>query len=110
MGRLVGRLVFVLVLAMLSRVSAAQADVTDHSGNSPLVHVQGSPRVRGSSPVIATAIEQALEQSPTFKKLVTAITATDGIVYVHQGQNRKEAEPGEGYHCGTMKRFFPACP
>jgi hypothetical protein len=86
MGRLVGRLVFVLVLAAPSRVSAAHAQVTDHGGNSPGVHVQGSPRVRASSPAIAKAIEQALEQSPTFKQLVTAMTATDGIVYVHHGE------------------------
>jgi hypothetical protein len=48
--------------------------------------VQGSPRVRGSSPAIAEAIEQAVQQSPTFNQLVTAITATDGIVYVHYGE------------------------
>ena len=48
--------------------------------------VQGSPRVRGSSPGIVEAIEQATEQSPTFNQLVTAITASDGIVYVHFGE------------------------
>ena len=48
--------------------------------------VQGSLRVRGSSPGIAEAIERAIQQSPTFNQLVTAITATDGIVYVHYGE------------------------
>ena len=32
---------------------------------------------------MAAAIEQAVEQSPTFRQLVSAIT--DGIVYVHYG-------------------------
>jgi hypothetical protein len=48
--------------------------------------VQGSVRVRGSSPVIAAAIEQAYQQSPTFNQLVTAIAATNRIVYVHYGE------------------------
>ena len=47
---------------------------------------QGSPRVRSSSPAIATAIEQLFEQSPTFRELVADINRTDGIVYVHHGQ------------------------
>jgi hypothetical protein len=46
----------------------------------------GSPRVRGSNPAIAEAIEQAQQQSPTFNHLVTAISATNGIVYVHYGE------------------------
>ena len=86
MGRLVGPLVLVLVLAVPSLVWASRAQVTDHGGKSPQVHVQASPRVRASSPAIAKAIEQALDQSPTFKQLMTAITATDGIVYVHHGE------------------------
>jgi hypothetical protein len=48
--------------------------------------VQGSPRIRGSDPIIAEAIEQAAEQSPTFNQLLTAITTTNGIVYVHFGE------------------------
>ena len=35
--------------------------------------VQGSQRVRGSSSGIAEAIERAIQQSPTFNQLVTAI-------------------------------------
>jgi hypothetical protein len=50
------------------------------------IQVQGAPRVRGSSPAIVDAIEQAAKQSPTFNQLVTTITATDGIVYVHFGE------------------------
>jgi hypothetical protein len=50
--------------------------------------VQGSPRVRGSSPAIVDAIEQAIQHSSTFTQLVTAITTTDGIVYVREGTCR----------------------
>src|SRR6185503_19741592 len=46
----------------------------------------GSPRVRGTTPAIVEAIEQGIQQSPTFDELVTAIAATDGFVYVHSGQ------------------------
>jgi hypothetical protein len=53
--------------------------------------VQSSPRVRGSSPGIVEAIEQAIQQSPTFAQLVTAIAATDGIVYVHYGECGRNA-------------------
>jgi hypothetical protein len=52
---------------------------------------QSSPRVHGSSPGIVDAIEQAIQQSPTFNQLVTAIAATDGIVYVHYGECGRNA-------------------
>ena len=61
MGWLVGPVVFV-ALAVPSWVFAQTP-------------VQGSQRVRGSSPGIAAAIEQTLERSPTFKQLVTAINS-----------------------------------
>jgi hypothetical protein len=72
MGRLVVPAVFV-VLAVPSSVFAQRP-------------VEGSPRVRGDSPAIIEAIEQASRQSPTFHQLVTAIAATNGIVYVHYGE------------------------
>ena len=91
MVRLVGRLIFVLVLAVPSSVSASIAqgsdddESRDSGGNLSLAHVQGSPRLRGSDPAIASAIEQAPERSPTFRQLVAAINRTNGIVYVHYG-------------------------
>jgi hypothetical protein len=42
--------------------------------------------VRGSSPAIVEAIDQASQRSPTFNQLVTAVAATNGIVYVHYGE------------------------
>ena len=71
-----GWLVAPVVLAVLAAPSWAFAQTP----------VQGSPRVRGSSAGIVEAIEQAIQQSPTFNQIVADITATDGIVYVHYGQ------------------------
>ena len=73
MGRAVVRLVFALVLAMPSWTFAEG-------------QARGALRVRGTNPAISGAIEQALEQSPTFRDLVTTINQTDGIVYVHYGE------------------------
>jgi hypothetical protein len=69
---LIGRVVFVA----LATSSSAFAQTP----------VQGPTRVRGSSPAIVEAIERAIQQSPTFNHLVTAIAATDGIVYVYYGE------------------------
>jgi hypothetical protein len=70
MARVVVWLVFTSVLA---RPSWSFAET----------QLQGAPRIRGSSPAIAQAIEQAFERSPTFRDLVAAINGTDGIVYAH---------------------------
>jgi hypothetical protein len=95
MGRVVGQLLFVLVLAAPSWVLASEpqgaggVQAGDSRGNSAQAQARPSPRVRGSSPAMAEAIEHALEQSPTFQPLVTAIEHTDGIVYVHEGTCRR---------------------
>ena len=44
-----------------------------------------SPRVRSSHPYIRAMIEEAGRRSATFRRLVSDIEATDGIVYVEQG-------------------------
>jgi hypothetical protein len=46
------------------------------------------PRVRSSSPFIRGVIDDAIEASPTFRKLVATIGGTDGIVYMEQGTCR----------------------
>jgi hypothetical protein len=43
-------------------------------------------RVRSESSSIRAAITDGHERSPTFRSLVTAIDATDGVVYVQEGQ------------------------
>ena len=44
------------------------------------------PRVRSHHPGIASLIERAAERSKTFRGLVEAIDASNGIVYVEEGQ------------------------
>ena len=43
------------------------------------------PRVRAEHPDLAAAIARGIEQSKTFRGLVDAIEATDGLVYVLEG-------------------------
>lgn len=42
-------------------------------------------RVRTHSPALARMIEEATKRSTTFRALVETINASDGIVYVHEG-------------------------
>jgi hypothetical protein len=44
------------------------------------------PRLRSSNPSIAALIARATEQSATFRGLIEAINASDGIVYVEAGE------------------------
>ena len=44
-----------------------------------------SPRVRSGHPYIRAMIAEAARRSATFRRLVSDIEATDGIVYVEQG-------------------------
>jgi hypothetical protein len=44
------------------------------------------PRVRAEDPALATLIRQAIDQSETFRRLVTEIQASDGIVHVSRGR------------------------
>jgi hypothetical protein len=48
----------------------------------------GSTHVRSHSAVITTLIEKASEQSATFRDLLETINASDGIVYVEEGDCR----------------------
>ena len=45
-----------------------------------------APRVRSSHPYIRAMIAEAQVRSPSFRRLVAAIEATDGIVYVEEGE------------------------
>jgi hypothetical protein len=43
-------------------------------------------RVRAEDPVVAMLIREATDRSPTFRRIVDAIQATDGVVYVVPGR------------------------
>jgi hypothetical protein len=50
---------------------------------------RGIARVRSSNPSINALIQQATERSATFRRIVETINASDGIVYVEEGQCRQ---------------------
>lgn len=55
----------------------------------PTAGAQQAPlisRVRSENPVLAAAIARGTEHSATFRRLIEAIRATDGLVYVMEGQ------------------------
>jgi hypothetical protein len=47
------------------------------------------PRVRSQDPSITKLLEQAMTHSPTFKRLVANVEASNGIVYVQSGPCRR---------------------
>ena len=44
------------------------------------------PRVRSENPLLSVAIVQGAQRSTTFRRLIEAIDATDGLVYVLEGR------------------------
>ena len=108
MARLVALFTLVAVLAVPPSMSASftqHADCAESSDSVSLLPqacIQGSPRLRGSDPAIAAAIEQTLERSPTFRQLMAAVNRTDGIVYVHYGACRAQRTrlSSAGSHAG----------
>jgi hypothetical protein len=44
------------------------------------------PRVRSENPLLTDAIAHGVEQSATFRRLIEAINATDGLVFVLEGK------------------------
>lgn len=78
----VGMLVAVMSVAAQRMQAADRQEVVDRDPTS----VSPSPRVRTDNPVIAALIEEATDRSMTFRRLVGAIQATNGVVYVEQGQ------------------------
>jgi hypothetical protein len=48
--------------------------------------INGMPRVRSSHSYIRAMIDEATRRSKTFRRLVEAIEATNGIVYIEHGE------------------------
>ena len=73
----------VTVLFAAAEVDASQGQDAAH------VETPGArevPRVRSEEPSLSALIQQATDRSPTFRRLVEAIQATDGLVYVQPGR------------------------
>jgi hypothetical protein len=65
-------------------LSCVELSASAQSSPASALGLQGS-RIRTDSPVLGTLIRDASERSQTFRELVTAIDASDGIVYVRVG-------------------------
>jgi hypothetical protein len=79
-----------LVLAAAGLAGPVRAAAADVSG------------VRSTSPAIRELIDDAMFESPTFRGIVRAIVATDGIVYVEDGVCR------HGVHACLLLDVTPA--
>jgi hypothetical protein len=49
-------------------------------------HAQDDTKVRSSSPALAALIRGGVADSPTFRRLVDAVDASDGLVYIEPGR------------------------
>ena len=75
-------IVVAAVFISLDRVDASKQQETTN----PAAAVDPtSARVRTEDPVLVTLPRDANDRSTTFRRLVEAITATDGVVYVVRG-------------------------
>ena len=70
----------------LLRVAVACASLAAHGTSTGAQETARTPRVRWENPLIARAIADGLERSATFRSLIDAIDATDGLVYVLEGK------------------------
>ena len=70
MSKTTRNLVAVVVLTMVTAGSA-------HAGDS---------RIRTDNPAVAAAIQDGIRRSATFRRLVEAIDASDGLVFVEEGR------------------------
>jgi hypothetical protein len=76
-----------MLVAVIS-VAAQRVQAADRQEavDRDLTSVSTSPRVRTDNPVIAALIEEATDRSITFRRLVGAIQATNGVVYIEHGR------------------------
>jgi hypothetical protein len=79
--RTLGALSVCLIVALLPPAAHAQEE--------PLPARVEFPRVRSSDKTLTALIDEAMTGSPTFRKLVAALDATDGVVFVEKGQCRR---------------------
>jgi hypothetical protein len=69
----------------LGRWAIAAAVVVGGSIGTAAADAIDMPRVRSSHAYIRAMIDEAARRSPSFRRLIEAIEATDGIVYVEDG-------------------------
>lgn len=76
---LAGGITSMLLLLLAHRVNASQQG---EPVTSDAPRESADARVRTEDPVLSSLIRQAQDRSPTFRRMVDAIQASDGIVYV----------------------------
>src|SRR5438552_15568 len=81
--RSIGTLLLTFSLAGVS--SEARAFPMAGAGDAVGAECSVGPRVRSSHAYLRAMIDEALVRSSTFRRIVEAIEATDGIVYVEHG-------------------------
>jgi hypothetical protein len=77
LARRVSGLTLQAALIVVPGAAVLEATRTDES--------QAFPRVRSESSLVTDAIVKGVDRSPTFRRLVESIDATDGLVYVEAG-------------------------
>ena len=70
----------------LLRVAVACAALAAHGTSTGAQETARTPRVRWENPLIGRTIAEGRERSTTFRGLIDAIDATDGVVYVLEGK------------------------
>lgn len=74
-------------MAMVGMLAVGRPATADDTGAASIApDTTPMSRVRGGDPTITAVMREAAEQSATFRGLVEAINASDGIVYVHAGE------------------------
>jgi hypothetical protein len=76
----------VVTVAVILSSDRAGATARQNPGDVERPVATADPRVRTEDPVVSALIQQATDLSPTFRRLVGAIQATDGVVYVQRGR------------------------
>jgi hypothetical protein len=84
-----GMVILAVGLCGGAQLVAARAVLMGDACHSGDAHCALGPRVRSTRAYLRAMIEEAARRSPTFRHLVAAIEATNGIVYVEHGSCRQ---------------------
>ena len=82
------RALAVALVAVGAMFAADRVDATDRQqpASPDAVVASTFPRMRSDDPVVTALIRDATDRSMTFRRLVDAIQASDGIVYIVRGR------------------------
>ena len=85
-GNVMGTISRQVVIGAFAALGLTYAGLTVSAHGSPTsaLGLHGS-RIRMDNPVLRTLVRDASERSQTFRELVAAIDATDGLVYIRVG-------------------------